>query len=186
MIYAPFFRALRVHNPVLGIPLMLPMVLYGSGSFEGALLFGLAMPLVFLISVAGILATEQFIPPHFTLFALMLLTVVLVTSLELLFVAIQFPVTHLGVLLFRATAVSGILVQPTLLGGRREPKTPRFVRIAGAIFGFSLVLFVLTLIRIGLRLAGVQAYGGMAVGFIALAVMRMMVVRSRSGHEETQ
>ncbi len=186
MIYTPFFRAMRDHNPVIIVPLMLPMALYGSRSVEGAVLFGIAVPVILLLTAILVLFSERFLPPHATSFALMVVAVIFVTALEWFFAVIEFSITPLGMLLFRATVVSGILVQPGFLGGRREPKTPRFIRISGAILSYSLILLVLTLTRVAFRVLGVQSFGGVAVGFIILAIFRFIFIRAQATNEEVQ
>ncbi len=172
---AAVLRGITERNPIWMIPLALPLALHASQGTELAVVFSIAVSVVILVSVAVTAGIERWVPQDYVLVTLVVVAATVVTVVELVLGVLGVPLSRLSTYLLRSVAVCGLLVHPGAIGRRREPFTPRMVRVMGLALGFVLGLALLTAGRQLLRAAGVSTYQSVAVGLFLLALGRIVI-----------
>ncbi len=163
-------------NPVWVAPMVLPVLLFGSGSMERALLFiiliGLGLPTVHVISFF----IEAHLPRSFRLFSVLVVAASIFTVLEILFVPAggddPGAISRLT-LLVRGLSVSGIVILPTVRAPRGERFSERIQHVLGLTLGFILGFVVFVALRLGLQQLAGREIQPVVAGFFLLAAGRI-------------
>lgn len=184
-------RGVLGRNPVWVTPLALPVVLFASTSWDTAILFAVALPVVVMVAHLVAIPVERWLAPDLAIVAILVAGGISVTFAEWVTYALGIVPAYRSILLFRAISVSGIMLWPIFAGFRGEAASLRLHRVAGLVLGFALGLVLLTLIRTSLISVGFIQAGSLPFGLFLLALGRILVnasvvltnQRSRRGRE---
>ncbi len=168
-------RGITVRNPVWVVPLALPIVLFASTTWEMTLLFSVAVPLVVILTHAVSYPLERWFPPDLSFMVTLLTAGIVVTLAERVLYAFGIVLPGRPLYIFRAIAVSGVMLWPAFIGTRDEPFLRRIYRVTGLAFGFMLGLLVLAIVRTLLISRGFTPAGAVSFAFLVLALGRMAV-----------
>jgi len=160
-------------NPVWVVPLALPLVLYGSGSVEQAVLFvmlvGIGVPVIHMVSFFA----ERWLPRMFRLVPVLIVAGTVFTVFEMVFLVPAEGVSERLLLMVRGASVSGIVIVPTIGSPEDERFIDRMRQVAGLTVGFVLGFVLFTAIRLGFTILVGRELQPVALGFFVLALGRI-------------
>ncbi|MEX2444895.1 MAG: Rnf-Nqr domain containing protein [Alkalispirochaeta sp.] len=170
-----FTRHITTRNPVWMVPLALPFVLYAGQAYDVAVLFAMTVA-VTVPTVHGIsFFVERRFPRHLRVISVLLTAAVVMTISEMVLVRLgQVPSPRTRYLV-QALAVAGITVWPAFSSSAEESFRHRMGVAGGLAVGFVLGFAPLAAVRIVLSRGGYRYADSVAVGFLLLALGRMII-----------
>ncbi len=170
-----FSRHITTRNPVWMVPLALPFVLYAGQAYDLALLFAITVAIT-VPTIHGIsFFVERRLPRHLRVVSVLLTGAVVVTIAEMVLVRLGQTPSDRTRYLIQALAVAGISVWPTFSSPAGESFPHRIAVAGGLAVGFVVGFAPLAAIRIALSRSGYHYADSVAVGFLLLAVGRMLI-----------
>ncbi|HKK48625.1 MAG TPA: Rnf-Nqr domain containing protein [Alkalispirochaeta sp.] len=170
-----FSRHMTTRNPVWMIPLALPFVLYAGQAYDLALLFSVTVAIT-VPTIHGIsFFVERWLPRHLRAISVLVIGAVVVTIVEMVLVRMDQAPSDRTRYMVQALAVAGITVWPTFSSPAGESFRHRMAVAGGLAVGFVVGFVPLAAIRIALSRSGYHYADSVAVGFLLLAVGRMLI-----------
>ncbi|MFW5694139.1 MAG: Rnf-Nqr domain containing protein [Alkalispirochaeta sp.] len=174
-----FARHITTRNPVWMVPLALPFALYAGQAYDLALVFVVTV-LITVPTVHGIsFFVERWLPRHLRAIPVLLTGAVAVTIAEMVLIRVGFVPSARTRYLVQALAVAGITVWPTFASPAGESFRHRMAVAGGLAVGFVVGFVPLAALRIALSRGGYRYADSVAVGFLLLAVGRMLIAAYR-------
>ena len=168
-------RQVLFRNPVWGVPLALPVALFASQTAVLAGLFTILVLVVVPISHAISYFVEAWLPRYLRLFAVLIVTSAVLTVAEMVLNLAGWEIVGRPLYMMRALTVSGLVIWPTMAAARGERFTERLTVAFGLVGGFVIGFLPLATARILLIRAGYRPADSVFMGFLLLAVGKIIV-----------
>ncbi len=160
-------------NPVWVMPLALPLVIFGSESFDRALLFvmvlGIGLPVIHMVSFFA----EGRLPRMLRIIPVVIVAAAVFSVLEMVFLVPSSQENQRLLLMVRGATVSGIVIVPTIRSRPGERISERMQHVIGLTLGFLLGFALFTIMRLGVQFLVGEAVSSVAAGFFILALGRI-------------
>ena len=170
-----FVRQLVTRNPVWVVPLALPVTLFASQTTELAALFVILILIAVPVTHGISYFVEAWLPRYLRLVAVLIVASTVVSITEMILFLSGWGVTGRSLYMMRAITVSGLVVWPTSASPRGERFTDRLAVAFGLAVGFVIGFAPLAAARILLIRAGYRPADSVFMGFLLLAVGKIII-----------
>ncbi|MCG8479952.1 MAG: hypothetical protein MI724_12710 [Spirochaetales bacterium] len=170
-----FGRQLLSRNPVWVVPLALPIALFASQTVELAGLFAVLVLVVVPVTHGIAYFVEAWLPRYLRLVAVLIVSSTVLAVAEMVLHLVGWGIAGRSLYMMRAITVSGLVVWPTAAAPRDERFTDRLAVSFGLAVGFVIGFVPLAATRILFIRAGYRPADSVFMGFLLLAVGKIII-----------